>query len=70
MTTFDARGLPPRHPLDPATAMPVQVYLWASSPEMGFVEKTSSGILVLLLILLVLNALAITVRNRYELRWG
>lgn len=60
----------PRHPLDPATAMPVQIYLWASSPELGFVEKTSAGIIILLAILMLLNALAITIRNRYELRWG
>jgi len=60
----------PRHPLDAATAMPVQIYLWASSPEMGFVEKTSAGIIILLALLMVLNALAITIRNRYELRWG
>lgn len=60
----------PRHPFDPATAMPVQIYLWASSPELGFIEKTSAGIIVLLAILMVLNAVAIAIRNRYELRWG
>lgn len=60
----------PRHPMDPATAMPVQIYLWASSPELGFIEKTSAGIIILLAMLMVLNAVAITIRNRYELRWG
>ena len=60
----------PRTPLDPAAAMPVQIYLWASSPEAGFIEKTSTGILVLLAVLLVMNALAIHLRQRYELRWG
>jgi phosphate transport system permease protein len=60
----------PRTPLDPAAAMPVQIYLWASSPEAGFIEKTSTGILVLLGVLLVMNALAIHLRQRYELRWG
>lgn len=60
----------PRHPLDPATAMPVQIYLWATSPEAGFIEKTSSGILVLLALLLLLNWVAIRVRNRSQLTWS
>lgn len=53
----------------PATVMPVQVYLWASSPEAGFAEKTAAGILVLLVLLLAMNALAITLRKRFEVRW-
>ena len=52
-----------------ATVMPVQVYLWASSPEAGFAEKTAAGILILLVILLALNALAIILRKRFEVRW-
>jgi phosphate transport system permease protein len=52
-----------------ATVMPVQVYLWASSPEAGFAEKTAAGILILLVILLALNALAIFLRKRFEVRW-
>ncbi len=59
----------PRGIFDPATAMPVSIYIWASSPEAGFVEKTASGILVLLVILMALNAAAIYIRNRFELRW-
>lgn len=53
----------------PSTVMPVQIFLWASSPETGFIEKTAAGILVLLLVLLVLNALAIYIRNRFSIRW-
>ena len=53
----------------PAAVMPVQIYLWASSPEMGFAEKTSAGILVLLMLLLAMNALAIILRKRFEVRW-
>ena len=52
-----------------ATVMPVQIYLWASSPEAGFSEKTAAGILVLLVLLLAMNALAITLRKRFEVRW-
>lgn len=59
----------PRGFFDPATAMPVSIYIWASSPEAGFVEKTASGILVLVCILMALNAVAIYIRNRFELRW-
>ena len=60
----------PSSPLDAATAMPVQIYLWASSPELGYVEKTSAGILVLLAILLILNFAAITLRRRMQLTWN
>ncbi len=52
-----------------ATVMPVQIYLWASSPDAGFVEKTAAGILVLLMLLLMMNALAIYLRKRFEVRW-
>ena len=60
----------PRGITDPATAMPVQIYLWASSPELGFIEKTSSAILVLLVILLLLNWAAIRLRNKSQLTWS
>ena len=60
----------PRGLFDPATAMPVQIYLWASSPELGYVEKTSAGIIVLLGLLLVLNWTAITIRRRAQLTWS
>ena len=59
----------PDSPLDPATALPVQVYLWADSPERAFVERTSAAILVLLAFLLVMNAGAILLRKRFERRW-
>ncbi len=55
--------------LSPSTVMPVQIYLWSSSPEAGFADKTSAGIAVLIAILLVMNALAIWIRKRYEQRW-
>ena len=59
----------PDSPLDPATALPVQVYLWADSPERAFVERTSAAILVLLVFLLVMNATAIMLRKRFERRF-
>lgn len=59
----------PNSPLDPSTALPVQVYLWADSPERAFVERTSAAIIVLLVFLLVMNATAVWLRNRFERRW-
>jgi phosphate transport system permease protein len=54
---------------DPATALPVQIYLWADSPERGFVEKTSAAIIILLAFLIAMNAVAVFLRKRYERRW-
>jgi phosphate transport system permease protein len=54
---------------DPATVLPVQIYLWADSPERAFVERTSAAILVLLAFLVVMNSLAVILRNRFERRW-
>lgn len=59
----------PESPLDPATALPVQVYLWADSPERAFVERTSAAILVLLLFLLLMNLTAVLLRKRFERRY-
>ncbi|MGI6639160.1 MAG: phosphate ABC transporter permease PstA [Desulfobulbus sp.] len=54
---------------DPATVLPVQIYLWADSPERGFIERTSAAIMVLLTVLLIMNATAVYLRNRFERRW-
>lgn len=54
---------------DPATALPVQVYLWADSPERAFVERTSAAIIVLLAFLIIMNAAAVFLRRRFERRW-
>jgi len=54
---------------DAATALPVQVFLWADSPERGFVEKVSGAIMVLLTFLLLMNAGAIVMRQKFEKRW-
>lgn len=53
----------------PATVLPMQVFLWSDDVQRGFVEKTSAAILVLLVILIVMNSLAIYLRNRFERRW-
>jgi phosphate transport system permease protein len=54
---------------DPATALPVQIYLWADSPERAFAERTSAAIIVLLGFLLVMNLTAVILRKRMERRW-
>ncbi|HLO76297.1 MAG TPA: phosphate ABC transporter permease PstA, partial [Magnetospirillum sp.] len=59
----------PGGPMDPATVLPVQVYLWADSSERAFVEKTSAAILVLLMFLATMNLAAILLRKKFERRW-
>jgi|TARA_Y100000992_G_scaffold285499_1_gene236512 phosphate transport system permease protein len=59
----------PGTPLDPSTALPVQIFLWADSPERAFVERTSAAIMVLLLFLVLLNLAAIYIRNKLERKW-
>jgi phosphate transport system permease protein len=59
----------PQGIVDPATALPVQVFLWSDLPERGFVERTSGAIIVLLVFLLVMNATAVWLRNKFEKRW-
>ncbi|NNE61285.1 MAG: phosphate ABC transporter permease PstA [Woeseia sp.] len=54
---------------DPATALPVQIYLWADSPERAFAERTSAAIIVLLVFLLVMNLAAVIMRKRVERQW-
>lgn len=53
----------------PATVLPVQIFLWSDEIDRGFVERTSAAIIVLLAFLLVMNGLAIYLRNRFEKRW-
>lgn len=59
----------PGGPLDPSTVLPVQVYLWADSPERAFVERTSAAIIMLLLFLIAMNTFAVIMRRRFERRW-
>ncbi len=54
---------------DPATVLPVQIYQWADLPEKGFVEKTSAAIMVLLAFLIVMNAVAVYLRRKFERKW-
>jgi phosphate transport system permease protein len=60
---------PPGGITDPATVLPVQIFLWSDEVSRGFIEKTSAAIIVLLLFMLLMNGLAIYLRNRFERRW-
>jgi phosphate transport system permease protein len=60
---------PPDGINDPASVLPVQIYLWSDEVSRGFIEKTSAAIIVLLIFLLAMNGLAIYLRNRFETRW-
>lgn len=60
---------PPDRLTDPATVLPVQIFLWSDQVNRGFVEKTSAAIIVLLVFLLAMNGVAIYLRNKFETRW-
>ncbi|MFM9827657.1 MAG: phosphate ABC transporter permease PstA [Sphingomonas sp.] len=60
---------PPDRLTDPATVLPVQIFLWSDEISRGFVEKTSAAIIVLLVFLLAMNGFAIYLRNRFETHW-
>ena len=59
----------PQSLTDPATALPVQIYLWSDSPERSFTELTSAAIIVLLIVLALMNSVAVLLRKRFERRW-
>ena len=59
----------PTTPMDPSTALPVQIYMWANEAERAFVERTSGAIIILLMFLIVMNVGAILLRRRFERRW-
>ena len=59
----------PKTPLEPATALPVQIYMWATAAERGFVERTSGATIILLAFLAMMNIIAVILRRRFERRW-
>ena len=60
----------PSSPIDPSSSLPVQVYLWSESAERGFVEKTSATIMILLTFLMIMNFLAVYLRQKFDKRWN
>lgn len=59
----------PQDPLDKFTVLPIQIYSWVSQPKQEFHELAASGIIVLLVVLLLMNATAIFLRNKYQKRF-
>jgi phosphate transport system permease protein len=59
----------PQSFMDPTTVMPVQIYLWSDSPEMGFAEKSAAAIMVLLFFLISFNGVAVYIRKKFEKKW-
>lgn len=60
---------PPEGLTSAATVLPVQIFLWSDEIDRGFVERTSAAIIVLLIVLLMMNGLAIYLRNKFEKSW-
>jgi phosphate transport system permease protein len=58
----------PTDPLDRFTVLPIQIFNWVSRPQDDFRHLAAAGIIVLLVILLSMNAIAIFLRNRYQVR--
>ncbi|MEJ2117265.1 MAG: PstA family ABC transporter permease [Alphaproteobacteria bacterium] len=59
----------PTTPLDSATALPVQIFMWATEAERGFVERTAAATLVLLAFMITMNLLAVILRQRLTRKW-
>ncbi|NIJ40888.1 phosphate transport system permease protein [Parvibaculum indicum] len=59
----------PATPMDPATALPVQIYMWATAAERGFVERTAGATIILLGFLILMNSTAVIMRRRFERKW-
>jgi len=59
----------PQSFMDPTTVMPVQIYLWSDSPELGFAEKSAAAIMVLLTFLISFNGIAVYIRKKFEKKW-
>jgi phosphate transport system permease protein len=60
---------PPGGVTDPSSVLPMQIFLWSDEVDSGFVQNTSAAIIVLLVVLLLMNGVAIYLRNRFETRW-
>lgn len=59
----------PTTPMEPATALPVQIYMWATAAERGFIERTAGATIILLGFLIVMNTAAVILRKKFERKW-
>ena len=58
----------PTHPMERFTVLPIQIFNWVARPQEDFRGLAAAGIIVLLVILLTMNAIAVFVRNKYQVR--
>lgn len=58
----------PAHPMERFTVLPIQIFNWVARPQEDFRGLAAAGIIVLLVILLTMNAIAVFVRNKYQVR--
>jgi phosphate transport system permease protein len=59
-------AFPPRSPMDPFTVLPIQIFNWAARPQPEFHELAAAGIILLLAVLLLMNAAAVSIRYRSQ----
>ena len=59
----------PQTIFSPSTTLPIQIFLWADSPDRGFSERTSAAIIILLVFLILMNLLAVILRKKFEKKW-
>jgi len=59
----------PKSPFDPFTVLPIQAYNWVSRPQPEFHRNAAAALIVLLALLLLMNSIAIYLRNRYQQKW-
>jgi phosphate transport system permease protein len=59
----------PTSPMDPFTVLPIQIFNWTAKPQAEFHELAAGAIVVLLIVLLVMNAGAIMLRNKFQKRF-
>ncbi len=62
--TFDPNGL-----LSGYTTMPIQIFNWTGRPQEGFHELAAATSVLLLIVLLLMNGVAIFIRNKFQKRW-
>ena len=58
----------PTNPMDKFTVLPLQIFNWVSRPQEDFQGLAAAGIVLLLVVLLSMNAVAVLIRNRYQVR--
>lgn len=59
----------PQSVMDSFTVMPIQIYNWAGRPQVEFQAVAAAGIIVLFIFLIVMNSVAVFIRNKFQKRY-